>query len=92
MVMLVAVVLTLTQSVNACTTLKDLTVIGASRSSTTSPGDMAPPETPTHACLATATTTPTAVIMMPRLTRSPVAMMSEEGACVMTVGTTRVRN
>ena len=91
MVTLVAVVLTLTQSVNACTTLKDWTVNGASPYSTTSLGDTAPLTMPTLASFATATTTLTAVIMMPRLTCSLIAMISEEGVCVMTVRTTRVR-
>lgn len=91
-VMLVAVAPTSTRSVTAYTTLRDQTVNGVCPCSTTSHGDTVPPPTPTLASLVTATTTQPAAITMPLSTRSPIAMTSEEGAFVMTVRTTQVRN
>lgn len=91
-VMPAAVALTLTQSVTACTILRETTVSAACPSTTTSHGDTVPQTTPSPASPVTVTTTPLAVTTMSVWTPSQIAMRWEGEGCVMTARTILVRS
>ena len=91
MAMLVAVALTSTQSVSACTTPRETTVSDAYPSTTTNRGGTEQRTMPSLASRVTATTMPLAVTTMPVWIHSPTVMRWEGEECVMTARTIQVR-